>query len=244
LMKLRSKPYLHNRVRSNLNKIFNVAIRQGLRMDNPAFGSEKSPEEARDRVLDDGEVSRLLEALDAAPGREADLIRLLYLTGSRPKELLSARWSDFILETSPDLPSIWEKPALTVKQRRKHKVELSDLAAATFKRMRDSHNDDIAKKKYKDGWVFPSRRGDDKHLTTYKKFWSKVATVAGLEDARTYDLRKSFASRILASGANIGTAMQLTGHTQAAIFLKHYVKPMQGKQTEALARVQWVPLPK
>lgn len=235
LRKVKAKPYLHNRVRSNLSKLFNIARRDRMRADNPVFMTEKTPEEARVRVLSAEEVSRLVEALADHPCMEADLIRLLYLTGSRPKELLSARWEDMAIPEDAKRPVVWTKPAQTVKQRREHVVPLSELASATIRRMREeSGNADEG------AWLFPSRRDPGKHLVDYKGFWATVAKAAGLGDARPYDLRKSFASRVLAAtGGDVKVAMSLTGHTQVAVFLKHYAHLMEGAQGAALAKVQW-----
>lgn len=236
LRKVSAKKYLHNRVRSNLSKLFNEARKQKIRVDNPAYGTEKTQEEARVRVLDESEVSRLIDALQASPCMEADAIRLFYLTGSRPKELLSARWEDFAIPDDVTQPVIWTKPALTVKQRRTHVVPLSDLASATIRRMREE-----APKAEEGDYLFPSRKGGGKHLTEYKDYWAKVAMDAGLEDARAYDLRKSFASRVLsATDGNVKVAMSLTGHTQVAVFMKHYAQVMKGQQGDALAKVKWV----
>lgn len=236
LRKVSAKKYLHNRVRSNLSKLFNEARKQKIRVDNPAFGTEKTQEEARIRVLDDQEVSRLIGALQASPCMEADAIRLLYLTGSRPKELLSSKWEDFAVPEEVTKPVIWTKPALTVKQRRTHVVQLSDLASATIRRMRE----EVPKAEEGD-YVFPSRKGQGKHLTEYKDYWAKVAMDAGLEDARAYDLRKSFASRVLAAtGGDVKVAMSLTGHTQVGVFMKHYAHLLEGAQGDALAKVKWV----
>jgi|GEM_PF-7026846 len=245
LVKLRKTPFLHNRVRAVLSKLFNVARRDGLRVDNPAFGSEKASEEARQRTLDDAEVGRLLLALDANPGMEADAFRLLYLTGSRPKELLSAQWKDFALPDDASEPAVWTKPALTVKQRRTHRVDLSALAAATLrKRLEDEKG--LAKKRKEDApgaddYVFPSRKRNGTHLSDTRDYWAKVTKEAGLKDVRRYDLRKSFATRILAAGTDIKTAMSLTGHTQVAIFLKHYAQLVKGAQSKALGAVDWTP---
>ncbi|TIU52606.1 MAG: site-specific integrase, partial [Mesorhizobium sp.] len=53
---------------------------------------------------------------------------------------------------------------------------------------------------------------------------------------RPYDLRKAFASRLVASGADLRTVMSLTGHTQVAVLLKHYAHVMDGKQREVLEK--------
>lgn len=43
-----------------------------------------------------------------------------------------------------------------------------------------------------------------------------------MKDVRPYDLRKAFASRLVASGADLKTIMSITGHTQINVLMKHY----------------------
>jgi site-specific recombinase XerD len=64
-----------------------------------------------------------------------------------------------------------------------------------------------------------------------------VFKASGVKDVRPYDLRKAFASRLVASGADLRTIMSLTGHTQVAVLIKHYAQVMDGKQKEVLDKV-------
>ncbi|TIU43440.1 MAG: hypothetical protein E5W31_03530, partial [Mesorhizobium sp.] len=134
---------------------------------------------------------------------------------------------------------VWTKPAQIVKQRRTHRVTLRAEAVALLKRMVEERGDSP--------FVFPSdgvkgtrQRGykaaKTGHLMTIKKFAGKMFEAAGLTDVRPYDLRKAFASRLVASGADLRTVMSLTGHTQVAVLLKHYAHVMDGKQREVLEK--------
>ena len=158
-------------------------------------------------------------------------MRLLFLTGSRPKELFGSRWRDFALTNMK--AASWTKPSMTVKQKREHTVELSKEAVAVLRRMRAAVVDAAP-----DAYVFPSKKGNGP-LTTVKKYWADVKKAAGLENARPYDLRKAFASRVLAAGSDIKTAMSLTGHNDVQVFMKHYAHLMPNKQGKALESVQW-----
>lgn len=227
---------VHNRVLAALSSAFNRSIRWGYRANNPVLGAGRQHEEPRSRFMTDAEMDRLLQVLDARPGQSSDAARLLYLTGARPKELFSVRWRDLSIDEGQT--PVWTKPSQYVKQKRSHVVELSSLAAAAFRRIRTEAGKDATP----DAFVFPSR-GKDGHLTTIKNHWKAVVKEAGIENVRPYDLRKAFATRILAAGTDIKTAMSLTGHTQVDIFMKHYAQLMPNKMGEALAKVQWVPSP-
>lgn len=237
LAKLARRPALHNHVRAALSSLFTAALRGRYRPDNPVLGSAKAQTQHRERLLSNAEMDGLLKALDANPGQNADAMRLLWLTGSRPQELFAMKWPDVDLEAG-----IWTKPAQTVKQRRTHRVTLQAAAVALLKRMEEERRKPTAEdNRPTSPFVFPSdgryRRAEGGHLTTIKKFAAKIFAAAELEDVRPYDLRKAFASRLVASGADLRTVMSLTGHTQVAVLLKHYAHVMDGKQKEVLDKV-------
>jgi integrase len=222
LSKLRDRPALHNRVRSVLTKGLGLAVRWGYRVDNPATGSQKQHEAARERLLSTSELDAILQALDADPCPTSDAIRLLALTGARPKEMLSAKWEDIDLELG-----VWTKPAQTVKQRRTHVIPLDPVAVRAL----------LGIQRGTSPYVFPSR-GVTGHLVEIKRRFAKVLRIAGLEqNTRPYDLRKAFATRLMATGSDLRTVMSLTGHSQASVLLKHYAQVQVGSQREALRKM-------
>ena len=88
---MRKTPYQANRMLSLLSKMFQLSVRWGWRVDNPARGVEKYHEEKRHRWLSDAELLRLTDALDRHPIQlAANAIRLQLLTGARIGEVLSA----------------------------------------------------------------------------------------------------------------------------------------------------------
>jgi hypothetical protein len=58
-------PYAANRAVAVLSKMFALAIRWGMRADNPARGVERVREHPRERYLTTAELARLGEVLDA-----------------------------------------------------------------------------------------------------------------------------------------------------------------------------------
>ena len=82
-----------NRARSALSAFFGWAITEGLVDVNPVVGTAKLHEGgSRERVLTQDELRQLFAAL--APGRFADLVRLLLLTGQRRTEIGNLTWSE------------------------------------------------------------------------------------------------------------------------------------------------------
>jgi integrase len=195
-------PVRANRVGEVLRKMFNLAIEWGWREDNPANGFYRRVENPRERFLTKGEIDRLAAVLDADPDqRAAGIIRICMLTGARVGEVRQARFEQFNLELG-----IWSKPAATTKQRKVHRVPISEDVAAI---VRQRHL--LVPKG--NPWLFP---GDvpGQPVKEIRRFWLRVQKEAGIEDARIHDLRHTFASLLVNGGASLEMIGKLLGHTQ------------------------------
>jgi integrase len=195
-------PVRANRVGEVLRKMFNLAIEWGWLEDNPANGFYRRVESPRERFLTKGEIDRLAAVLDADPDqRAAGIIRICMLTGSRVGEVRQARFEQFNLELG-----IWSKPAATTKQRKVHRVPISEDVAAI---VRQRHL--LVLKG--NPWLFP---GDvpGQPVKEIRRFWLRVQKEAGIEDARVHDLRHTFASLLVNGGASLEMIGKLLGHTQ------------------------------
>jgi integrase len=121
-------PVARNRARSTLSAFFAWAITEGLTETNPVEGTAKVNESgSRERILSDDEIAKLFAAL--IPGRFADLVRLLLLTGQRRNEIGALQWSEVDLARE----MIVLPPART-KNKRKHELPLSRQAMAIIAR--------------------------------------------------------------------------------------------------------------
>ncbi len=109
-----------------LRKMFTLAVQWGWCEDNPAQRFYRRTETPRERFLSKEEIGKLAAALDAAEDRRAaDIIRMCMLTGARLGEVRQARFEQFNLEHMS-----WSKPPTMTKQRRAHRVPISDETAA------------------------------------------------------------------------------------------------------------------
>ncbi|RBI69881.1 integrase [Roseovarius sp. TE539] len=195
-------PVRANRVGEVVRKMFAYAVKWGWREDNPAMGFRRRMETPRERYLSQDEIARLAAALDAAEDkRAADIIRLCMLTGARVGEVRQARFEDFNLEHLS-----WTKPATTTKQRRVHRVPISDEAAAIVRQRRLAV---IAGPP----WLFP---GDTpgQPVQEIRRFWRRIQKETGIEDVRIHDLRHTFASLLVSGGASLEMIGKLLGHSQ------------------------------
>jgi integrase len=175
-----------------------------MRDDNPATGFRKRIETERDRFLSPAEIGRLATALgEAEDQRGATIIRLCLLTGARLGEVRCARFDQFNLDLL-----VWSKPAATTKQRKIHRLPISEDVAAIVRQRRAAADG-------KCPWLFPGDAEDkDQPVQDLRRFWRGIQTKAELPDVRVHDLRHTFASLLVSGGASLEMIGKLLGHTQ------------------------------
>ena len=205
-----------NSVKSLLSTLFAQAIAWNLRADNPATGIPNNREHARERYLTSEETERLVEVLDRwrQAGKHTDsvdAIRLLILTGARRGEVLGMCWGDVDLASG-----VWSKSPVKTKQRRPHRVPLSE-AALDVLRHRKAEHDAGGKVVRLHGDDFVFRGGGTKtHTNRLETHWQVIRAAAGLEDVRLHDLRHSFASMLVGEGFSLPIIGRLLGHSKPA----------------------------
>ena len=195
-------PIRANRVGQLLRKMFNLAVSWEWREDNPAAGFRMRIENSRERFLSHEELARLAAALDHAEDqRAAGVIRMCMLTGSRVGEVRTARFEHFNLDYGS-----WAKPAATTKQRKIHRIPISE-DVATIVRQRKL----VVPKG--SPWLFP---GDTpgQPVQEIRRFWRNMQREAELPEVRIHDLRHTFASLLVSGGASLEMVGRLLGHTQ------------------------------
>lgn len=193
-----------NRCHSYIRRMLNLAVAHGMLSENvAASGICRRQEHPRQRYLTEREMERLSDAIEAnlhLPGAVA--VKLLMLTGARRSEVLSMRWADVDLASG-----IWVKPPSKTKQRRVHRVPLSEEAVETLRRLRQAHGGSE--------FAFPST-GSAGHIVDIKRVWAKLCQLANIDECRLHDLRHSFASVIVSSGRSLELIGQLLGHSQTS----------------------------
>jgi len=194
------------RTLTTLKAMLNWAITQELLSANPAKDLSVPKAQAKERFLSDTETARLFTILKTGEGNgginkwHASLIRLLLLTGARKSELMAMRWEEVDLTRSRILV-----PADRTKSGRHNGARRIPLSGAA-KAILDTLNPIAA------GFVFPSAKSPDKHMTGIQKTWKRVCQEAQLGNMRLHDLRHSFASFAIANGENIVVIADVLGH--------------------------------
>ena len=197
---LRDRPYQANRVLALLSKMFNLAIEWHWRTGNPVKGIKRYEEEKRDRWLQDDELQRLCDVLDAHPNqRAANAIRLQLLTGARMGEVLGAKKADFDLGRG-----VWRKPSHQTKQKRTEHLPLSARAVTLIASLVENSPGPEH--------LFPGNVAGAP-LRDVKKFWAAVMRQAGIAGYRRHDNRHTYASHLVSSGLSLEIVGRLLGHT-------------------------------
>ena len=195
----RTAPGGANRALDLLRQILNFGIACGHASTNPARDVRKNRRTKMTRFLSRDEVRRLHEALDAASlrgpsqRRQADIIRLLMLTGCRKGEVTNLRWS----EVDGDML------ALADSKTGPRTVHLNPQARAVLDRQPCGEGP----------WVFPSPVRPGRPCSDEVELWRTVRREAGIEDVRLHDLRHNYASWAVMKGVPVPVISRLLGHT-------------------------------
>ncbi len=186
---------------------------------NPARGIKRNPRPKLTRFLSREEVRRLHRELDRHAGdrpsraRQADIIRLLLLTGCRKSEIRTLRWRDV------DGQVLNLRDAKTGPRQ----VILSAPARAIVQRQPRSES----------AYVFPSPSNPDRPLSRNLSLWLSVRKEAGIEDVRLHDLRHTFASHAVLQGVPLPVVSRLLGHRHPSMTLRY--AHVGDRETEAAA---------
>ena len=215
----RTTPGAANRALNMLSRILNHAIVCGHLQTNPARGIKWNPGAKLTRFLSRDEVQRLHRALDrhdhARPSRtrQADVIRLLLLTGCRKSEILTLRWQDVDGDTL-NLIDAKSGP---------RRVFLNAPARAILERQPRAGS----------FWVFPSPLDPGRPLYSDLPLWNSVREDAGIEDVRLHDLRHTFASHAVLRGIPLPVVSHLLGHKRPSMAMRY--AHVGDRETEAAA---------
>jgi len=203
------KPRTAARHLSALRQFFRFLLREGIRTDDPTslLDSPKLPG-VLPKYLSEAEVDAMLAATARLEDRQGAVARaaleILYATGLRITELL----------TLPRSALAGDAMLVMVKGKggKERIVPLSDAAKAAAAEMAALSDKRIR-------WLFPGR-DPAKPLTrqTFFLLLKQVAEEAGIDPARVspHVLRHSFASHLLARGADLRSLQTLLGHADIA----------------------------
>ena len=194
---------------SALRQFHRFLLREGVRDDDPTtlLDAPRLPR-TLPKYLSEPEVEALLDAAKRMAGQRGVLARaaleILYATGLRVSELLAL----------PRRALAGDAAVLLIRGKggRERIVPLSDLAKQAAADLAAQQDKDVR-------YLFPGR--DPRRALTRQAFFlllRHVALEAGLDPARVspHVLRHSFASHLLAHGADLRSLQMLLGHADIA----------------------------
>lgn len=119
-------PVMANRTFACIRKMYGWAVSVGILETSPCYGIQApSKEEPKDRVLTQDEIRVFWTGLENAAMSEEvrRILKLILVTAQRPGECAAVCWEEIDLNTG-----WWTIPAEKTKNRRAHRVPLTDLA--------------------------------------------------------------------------------------------------------------------
>lgn len=223
-----------NRRIGSLRSMFNWAVRRKLIAENPISKLEPLKEtdsNKKVRYLTKDENERLMAALIAREeeiikgyefgysktplkGEYADYLRPMVIislnTGIRWGSLVNLQWDDVdLINRSLTIR------AATAKSEQQLIIPLNKTAMQAFnqwkKEMPDAGPKDL---------VFPSPVNGDV-LDNVNKAWKTALKKAEIENFRWHDMRHTFASNLVMSGADLNTVRELLGHADLKMTLRY-----------------------
>ncbi len=201
---------------SALRQFFRFLAREGVRVDDPTeLLQGPRPAPSLPKPLTEAEVEQLITeapGLGGLRGQQAvAALELLYSSGLRASELVALP----VLALRADAPLV----AVRGKGGKERLVPISQRARAAGLAAREALLDRAGGKAPVPRWLFPARAASG-HMTRQGLglLLKDAALVAGLDPARVspHVLRHSFASHLLARGADLRSLQILLGHADIA----------------------------
>lgn len=195
------------RLVASLHSLYKFMKMEGLRRDDPSQ-LIRTPRQERTlpEVLRPEEVDKFLASIDlSTPNglRDRALFELIYSCGLRISEAASLSFDRLYMK---------EKLLRVVGKRQKERIiPFGDDAHYWLKRYLDEGRPSLEKKR-KTALVFLNQEGEGISRKGIWKRFAGIRSVAGVS-AKVHTFRHSFATHLLAGGADLRTVQELLGHS-------------------------------
>lgn len=180
----------------------------------------KETDSIKRRALNQAELSRLLAAADE---HIRIYIAMLAYTGVRRSEAMFLSWNDIDLDQ--DQINIGPKPeyGFNTKSGKNRVIPLHPDLKAMLEAIPN-----------KTGWLFNNANG--KRITEFRRSFKRACKMAGLEGISPHCLRHSFASLMIANGADPKTLSEILGHATPVITMTVYAHSFDSYRRQAINR--------
>ncbi len=196
-----------------LNSFFSFLILEGVRKDNPSEAIDRPRrEKTLPRVLSEEEVNALFDAipLDKPNNiRDRALFELVYSAGLRVSEIVNLKVQDVFFDEN--------LIKVTGKGNKERIVPFGRLAKKWLKKYISEARCEMLKQKHPEnnlysGALFLNNRGA---VLTRKGIWKRINQLSNASGIKTkvHTLRHSYATHLLAGGADLRSVQCLLGHS-------------------------------
>lgn len=206
----RGAPAAANKTLKSIKTFLGWCVGRAILDKSPAEGVPlPAREEARDRILSDAELAKVIRAARTMAGPYGGIVEFLALTGQRREEVAQSTWDEFDLKTCA-----WTIPKARTKNGKTHIVHLSRSAIAVLTRM----------PKYGD-FVFTIQG-----IKPFRRFSAakrKLDALSGFTGWRLHDLRRTCVSGMARLGIAPHVADKVLNHQSgtisgvAAVYQRH-----------------------
>jgi integrase len=206
----RGAPVAANKALKSIKSFLRWCVGRAVLDQSPAEGVLMPTKEiARDRVLNDQELARVILAAREIGGAYGGIVELLALTGQRRNEIAQLTWDELDLAGR-----LWNLPKTRAKNSKAHVVHLSEASMAVLNNM-GRH----------EAFVFPSARG--KAFDDFSRSKRALDQKSGVLGWRIHDLRRTCVSGMARLGVAPHVADKILNHQSgtisgvAAVYQRH-----------------------
>jgi integrase len=218
----RGAPAAANKTLKSIKTFLNWCVGRGILDQSPGEGVPLPAKEvARDRVLDDQELARIIVPCRKIGGPYGGIVQLLALTGQRREEVAGLTWEELDLAGR-----VWTLPRTRTKNAKTHVVHLSEQSMAVLRGV-ERHGP----------YVFsPTGNKPFQSFSQYKRLLDQLS---GVTNWRLHDLRRTCVSGMARLGVAPHVADKILNHQSgtisgvAAVYQRH---DFLAERREALER--------
>ena len=206
----RGAPSAANKALKSIKTFLRWCVGRAILDQSPADGIPLPAKEvARDRVLDDNELARVVLAVRKMGGPYGGIVELLALTGQRREEIAGMLWEEVNLAQR-----VWVIPKVRTKNNKAHIVHISDQSLAVLKRH------------HRPGAIVFSLLGQ-KPFQKFSNAKRELDLLSGVTGWRLHDLRRTCVSGMARLGIAPHVADKILNHQSgtisgvAAVYQRH-----------------------
>ena len=206
----RGAPVAANKTLKSIKTFLRWCVGRAVLDQSPADGVPLPTKEvARDRVLDDQELTQVILAAQKFGGPYGGIVELLALTGQRREEVARLSWEELDLKLR-----VWTIPKSRTKNAKVHVVHLCEQSIDVLKRAR------------RQGPLVFSLLGT-KPFQEFSKAKSVLDQLSGVSGWRLHDLRRTCVSGMARLGVAPHVADKILNHQSgtisgvAAVYQRH-----------------------